>query len=159
MNSHKPFPSKVGPYFWLYLKRYSRILIFLLPSIALGTLFEKLSPYYFSKIIDVVSKNLNDKNALLDQIRYYFWIFVLVSVVYNVTRRFGMFLAQKILADIGIAAKKDALDYVLNHSVKFLTDTPSGTIGAKINALSGNMQDMFLLPIQTTILSFLIRRF
>lgn len=144
-NMHDfPYPSKVAPYFLSYLKKYSKILILLLPSVALGTLFEKLSPYYFSKIIDVVSQNLEHKDTLSEQVKHYFYLFVVVSIVYNIMRRFGMYCAQKIITDIGISAKKDALDYVLGHSVKFLTDTPSGTIGAKINALSTDMPDMFM---------------
>ena len=143
-QSSDPFPAKVAPYFWLYLKRYAKILILLLPSIAVGTFMEKLSPYYFSKIIDVLSKNIEQKEALLEPLKHYFCMFVIVCVAYNVMRRLGMYLAQKILADIGIAAKEEALDYVLEHSVKFLTDTPSGSIGAKINELSDNMKMMFL---------------
>ena len=143
-DSNRPYPAKVAPYFLSYLKRYSKLLAFLLPAIALGTLFEKLSPYYFSKIIDVLSNNLNTKNELISEMKYYFCLFVITSIVYNILRRWGMYLAQQVIVDIGLVAKKDALDYVLGHSVKFLTDTPSGAIGAKINDLSRDMPEMFI---------------
>ncbi|MGN1091638.1 MAG: ABC transporter ATP-binding protein [Alphaproteobacteria bacterium] len=141
---NRPVPSKVGPYFFSYLKRFKKTLVFMLPAIALGTFFEKLSPYYFSKIIDVISEHLNNKEVLFSELRHYFLLFILVCFAYNIVRYYGMYLARKIIVNIGIMAKKDALDYVLGHSVKFLTDTPSGSIGSKINDLSRDMPDMFL---------------
>ncbi len=141
----KPYPAKALPYFLGRLKDYRKILILLLISVALGCFFDKLLPYYFSKIIDVFSLNVADKSVLLGTILTLLGFYTLSIVAFNAIRRLSMFWCQKIETGLIVQTQKDALNYMSGHSSRFFSDQQSGALGTKVNRLAQETGHMFML--------------
>ncbi|MBP5534364.1 MAG: ABC transporter ATP-binding protein [Alphaproteobacteria bacterium] len=141
------YPAKAFSYFLKELKGYRRIYLLLLISIAIALFFDKLAPYYFSKIIDVFSGNIGDKKDSLELIFKYFGLFILSIFLFNILRRFGMFLCQKIETGLRIKTKRNAMIYMAGHSERFFNEQHSASLGAKVGQLSDQMSDMFMLSL------------
>ena len=138
----RPYPKSAISYFFYYIKHY-KVLFVILPSIFVASFFEKLAPYFFSKMIDVFTVSLNEKQMALTKIWPYFLSFVISLLLFNVIRQMGMFIILKISADLTIKTKEDAFVYMNGHSVQYLSGQQSGKIGGKVNELSNETKNMF----------------
>jgi len=127
----------------LYVQSIKNVLFVILPSIFVASFFEKLAPYFFSKMIDVFTVSLNEKQMALTKIWPYFLSFVISLLLFNVIRQMGMFIILKISADLTIKTKEDAFVYMNGHSVQYLSGQQSGKIGGKVNELSNETKNMF----------------
>ena len=139
----KPYPKSALKYFFSYIKHYKKLLFFVLPSIFIASFFEKLAPYFFSKMIDVFSAFLDNKQAALTGVYPYFWGFVVSLILYNIIRQTGMFIILNIIAKLVVRVKADAFAYVNGHSMQYLTSQQSGKLGAKVNELANETKNMF----------------
>ena len=139
----QPYPKSAIKYFLRSIHKYRKVLFFVLPSIFVASIFERLAPYFFSKMIDVFSAALNEKTLALEGIYPYFWGFVVSLVLYNIIRQTGMFIILNIISKLVVRVKAEAFAYMNAHSMQYLTNQQSGKLGAKVNELANETKNMF----------------
>ena len=139
----QPYPKSAIKYFLRSIHRYRKVLFFVLPSIFVASIFERLAPYFFSKMVDVFSVSLNEKSSALEGIYPYFWGFVVSLALYNIIRQTGMFIILNIISNLVVRVKADAFAYMNAHSMQYLTNQQSGKMGAKVNELANETKNMF----------------
>ncbi len=141
----KPFEQKAFRFFLSQIKPFKATFVGIFLTIAISSGLDKLAPYFFSCIIDVLGQNLDDKQNAVHLTGYYLALYAGILIVYNIVRRFSMYLCQNIEAGLTVQTQRDALVYMSQHSTQFFNNQHSGSLGVKVNRLAQEMGHMLMM--------------
>ena len=138
----KYFIKKSKPYKWL-------ILISLLWGIII-TWVSILSPFYSTKLVDVVSMTWVEKPELVTMLLKLLWIILLLEIANIWAWRMIWFPSVKYENDVMKSIYEECFQYLHKHSYRFFSNNLSWSLVGKINKLAWSYEtvvDIFIYEI------------
>lgn len=139
----KPFPQSPYAFMWQYAIRNKGLFFLIVFSLLVSIGAEKLSPYYFSKLVGLFSADVQFQDIKKTFI-FFFILMILCKVLekvfvfikdYFIKVRFEPLVFQQLNADLFL--------YLSKHSVKFFSNNMAGALANKSYALADTTADFY----------------
>ena len=138
-----PYPKKPMAFFMHYIRFYWKLYLAALVLLFFRLFFQKMDPYIFSKIIDILVDFHGNRHNIWQSVGGWLVWMVVLSLLTNGIRRLVFYLIQLMEPDLGVRVKRDMTSYILGHSVGFLNNQLSGKVAARVDQLSDGIIRMF----------------
>ena len=124
----KPFPSSPILLLYEYAKKNLKLFLFVAALYIGSALAEKLVPFYFSKLVDVLSSG-SEYETIKESIVYYVVMIILAGIAAMTLDLGGMtasdvYFCPKVYKQLGL----DTFDYLNHHSVEYFADNQAGAL-------------------------------
>lgn len=147
MNNEKiKLPNHLLPFVWQYLKYKKWYLAGFLFVSLVWAINMSVSPYLLKVIIDTVVQYANDQTKLFAAILIPIILYVLMTVVLNLTFRFYDYINLNLYPYLKGSVDKDMFAYVLDHSYTFFQNTFAGNLTRKIWDMAENIEPLISIP-------------
>lgn len=153
--------TSVWKFLWKYLSKLKVLYFSVLLSVLLGEYFVRLSLYYASHIVDLLSEN-----GVREQILYSaLWLAAVASVFLfakGLLLNIVIFIEARFLPVYMSRISKDLFNYAHKHSTAFFAEEMAGNISGKIKTIIDNSYMMyynilwgFISPLISVVITFL----
>lgn len=136
-------PTKLWPFIWRYLKNKKLYLAGFIFIALVWAIEMSLSPYLLKVIIDTVVRYPTDQIKMLAAILIPAVLYVLMTIIINLTFRLHDYLNLRLYPDIQATVNKDMFSYLMRHSYAFFQNHFAGSLTKKITDIATNIESIF----------------
>ena len=138
----KTIPSSVWKFLWQYLSRQRVLFFSIMFTLILGEFLIRLSLYYASQIVEVISGSGANEAKLHSAVLFAVWASLALlakSLVQNGT----IFIEAKVMPNCVVMVAKDLFSYVHQHSTAFFAEEMAGNISGKVKTIIDSIYPVF----------------
>jgi len=133
-------PTKLSHFIWRYLKDKKLFLAGFIFIALVWAIEMSLSPYLLKIIIDIVVRYPTDQVKMLAAIMIPAILYVLMSIIMNLTFRLHDYINLRLYPEIQSAMNRDMFTYLVNHSYAFFQNNFAGSLTKKIFDMASNVE-------------------
>ena len=127
----------------------------------ISTICARLTLYYFSHTIDILTDVIKNKANILDALWPTLAMMVLLDILFIIFKRWAFEYDLRSTPWMTTQVEQDVSSYLMGHSARFLANQTSGKLASRAGQLSNDLDNMlgilefdFFIPINSALITF-----